>query len=81
MKNSILFGSLLAVFIMLTIPNINAVEYSSVKQTIESRINILRERTDVLGDLIHSIDFLSETYDLSASMTKIIVIITVIINR
>jgi hypothetical protein len=42
MKNkTILFGSLLAVFLMLMIPNISAIEYNAVESTIEEKINEL----------------------------------------
>lgn len=41
-KKTILFGSLLAVFLMLMIPNIGAVEYNSVKDTVESKMNSIQ---------------------------------------
>ena len=49
MKRTIMFGSLLAVFLMVMIPNVNAVEYTQVKETqetfMESQLNIFREKT------------------------------------
>ena len=49
MKRTIMFGSLLAVFLMVMIPNVNAVEYTQVKETqetfMESQLNIFQEKT------------------------------------
>ena len=49
MKRTIIFGSLLTVFLLLLIPNVNAVEYTQVKETqetfIENRLNIFQEKT------------------------------------
>lgn len=41
-KKTIVFGSLMAVFLMLMIPNIGAVEYNSVKDTVESKMNTIQ---------------------------------------
>jgi hypothetical protein len=38
-KKTMVLGSLLTVFIMLLIPSVNAVEYTNVKETVESSIN------------------------------------------
>ena len=38
-KKIIIFGSLLAVLLMLMIPNVSAIEYNTVKSTVEKRIN------------------------------------------
>ena len=45
-KKTIIFVSLLAVFLMIMIPNINAVEYNSVKENVESRINSIHKDYD-----------------------------------
>ncbi|MEA3458785.1 MAG: hypothetical protein U9R21_08935, partial [Candidatus Thermoplasmatota archaeon] len=48
-----MFGTLLAVFLMLMIPNASAVEYTQVKETqetfMENRLNIFQEKTKKIG--------------------------------
>jgi len=53
-KRTILFGSLLAVFLMLVIPNISAVEYTSVKKDMESRMNEIQEKVNIKCSAIQS---------------------------
>ncbi len=53
-KRTILFGSLLAVFLMLVIPNISAFEYTSVKKDMESRMNEIQEKVNIKCSAIQS---------------------------
>jgi hypothetical protein len=56
MKKTIVFGSLLAVFLMLMIPNVSAVEYNTVAEAHESYIIQRFEITEnELNELIESI--------------------------
>lgn len=56
MKKTIVFGSLLAVFILLMIPNISAVEYNTVVEAHESYIIQRFEiKENELNELIESI--------------------------
>ena len=65
MKKTILFTSLLAVFLMLMIPNISAVEY----QTINGTYN---QKSDTIQRML---DFLANTTEFSNTISNFIVIL------
>ena len=69
-KKTIVFGSLLAVFLMLMIPNVRAVEYNTLKETLESK----------LPDTLQNIErrfFNSESTSLLANILAILSIIII----
>jgi len=47
MKMKILFGSLLAVFLMMMLPTVSAVDYNTVKETMKSQYPIIIPDIDI----------------------------------
>ena len=68
-KRIILFGSLLAVFLMVMIPNISAVEYQTVKEIYDNKNDAVQS---TLGFLFNKIDLLTSISNFLIILTEIL---------